>query len=67
MTEKNKGRKIKDAVNNTMNKKVKDQIQRGYDIANKWKQQRKDKEEQDIMKMTDMAEALKLLKQQKEE
>ena len=67
MTEKNISRKIKEARDNSMNKKVKSQIQRGYDIANKWKQQRKQQEEQDIMKMTDMAEALRLLKQQKEE
>ena len=44
MTEKNISRKIKDAVDNNKNKKVKSQIDRGFMIAKKWKQQGKDKE-----------------------
>ena len=45
MNEKNISRKIKEAVDNTMNKKVKSQIDRGFMIAEKWKQQRKEQEE----------------------
>ena len=67
MTKQNKKSGIKKLMNTRRSIKIKKQIQHGFDIAKKWTRENKEAQQEEIMHMKNMAEALRLLKQQKEQ